>query len=1036
MSTSTKDRTHGSATTDRPAKVSPKQVSAEQRRIADLMTDKTDISELQSKVEKIIELTNATRDEAVVALHDCDNELDRAIDMILEGESVNVTEWRSTGKKRKPKVVASSTSQADKEDKSNANESTNVGDKKVSSNRGRGGPRLQRGAGGSGKSSNWKPKEEKSDMTNENNENTAPEISINNKNLPPRRGDSRRGRGRGSTRGNFSNRGTGGGRGARLFQNKGYRNTNNTGNNNNDGFPNSIDTWTNSTADQASTITNNECTTMHVGNWSDFATNEDWSEEDWDSSLMETKVFTPSTKPSNDKEDTGDLPANNVTNTTNQGLNFGSLLGKQSNESSNQPSQQSMSSILGSNVPRSSATNSSAGAALLQQLQQQAVSSQSSSQINKFSLSQYTKQATENIKSLVGIPTTTYNSNNANIMNADSLDNQVSDLSQRQLEGQGDNQSGSLSSSKPPRLTVKRSSKIPESAVEMPSNDSISALNVQFGAMPFDLGPEANNAFHDVVNHVKSKSNQVKAAGSTSVPGSSSLGSSALLNQTVSDNAFRAANNANNQSAGSSAAKSLANTASDLVLQNSVLGHQTISAEIGLDRNKSASAASYGTKVLEGNHNKNIYQSGATTQVQPSKTSTSDISSYKNTSYPQADSNSAYGSNVNYGASTTSTPYYSANQTQGAYSSATNYSSFQPVSTATSHANVAGQKTGGIKDLDSSASNTQHKHNYDLTQGVPNVVPGGLVSNSTVTTNVLKNSLTATGKGIPSVPPGVTPLMGTQYIMSQAGLSAFYPFYDVSSIPTAPHARDHNFAYSANTDLKYSRADNDGSNVVSTQSPVSQTHNQAIFGQIPHAAYSFFYTPGVNMMPQSLYGPAAPIFPVTPATNTGSTGSAFPKGTTGYGSHSYASAGYDSLAAVPPPSDYVKTNYGPSAGQQQVKGINSSNANDLSGSNAMYGKSHPQLNKGYDKPNSFQTATPPPFNMTGAPQANTLGSGYAPQPPNQYIPMLPQTQPSMLHHNLQGDVSQSGGAGVGGQRSMYQPQKGSAPNNKSYWNPI
>lgn len=97
------------------------QVSAEQRRIADLMTDKTDISELQSKVEKIIELTNATRDEAVVALHDCDNELDRAIDMILEGESVNVTEWRSTGKKRKPKVVASSTSQADKEDKSNAN---------------------------------------------------------------------------------------------------------------------------------------------------------------------------------------------------------------------------------------------------------------------------------------------------------------------------------------------------------------------------------------------------------------------------------------------------------------------------------------------------------------------------------------------------------------------------------------------------------------------------------------------------------------------------------------------------------------------------------------------------------------------------------------------------------------------------------------------------------------------------------------------------------------------------------------------------
>lgn len=148
-------------------------------------------------------------------------------------------------------------------------------------------------------------------------------------------------------------------------------------------------------------------------------------------------------------------------------------------------------------------------------------------------------------------------------------------------------------------------------------------------------------------------------------------------------------------------------------------------------------------------------------------------------------------------------------------------------------------------------------------------------------------------------------------------------------------------------DLKYSRADNDGSNSASTQSPVSQPHNQAIFGQIPHG-YSFFYTPapGVNMMPQSLYGPPAPIFPV-PATNahTGSTASGFPKGNSGYGSHSYASAPYDSLATVPPPSEFVKTNaYAPSANQQQVKGITTSTASDLSVSNAMYGKNH-QINK-------------------------------------------------------------------------------------------
>jgi hypothetical protein len=103
---------------------------------------------------------------------------------------------------------------------------------------------------------------------------------------------------------------------------------------------------------------------------------------------METKVFTPSTKALAEKEDIGDLSSNTVTSTTTQGLNFSSLLGKQSNDSNSQQNQQSMGSILGSNVPRST-TTPSAGAALLQQLQQQAAaSSQSSSQIDKFSLSQ------------------------------------------------------------------------------------------------------------------------------------------------------------------------------------------------------------------------------------------------------------------------------------------------------------------------------------------------------------------------------------------------------------------------------------------------------------------------------------------------------------------------------------------------------------------------------------------------------------------------------------------------------------------------
>lgn len=379
---------------------------------------------------------------------------------------------------------------------------------------------------------------------------------------------------------------------------------------------------------------------------------------------METKVFTPSTKAVEEKESVSD-----ITSSAPQGLNFSSLLGKQTSDTSSQHGQP-ITSILGSNVPRST-TASSAGAVLLQQLQQ-GVSS--ASQISKFSLSQYGKQATENIKSLVGIPPTSYSSNNQNIISTDTLESHVSDLSSRQMENQNEaNQQGNLnlSKSQPPRLQKMRS-KIPESPVEMPSNDSISALNVQFGALPFDLGSENSNAFHDIVNHVKSSSIKNVPSGTISAPaGSSSSASAALLNAAVSDNAFR--NASKNSQSGVKTSSGVVSSASDLVLQNSVLAHQTLPSDLsGLrDRNKSVTGqSSYGSKsVLESAatpNDSNLYQTGVSSQVQsssanqPPHQTAGDLSAYKNASY-QHDSN-AYGSNVTYGAANSGTPYiYSLN---------------------------------------------------------------------------------------------------------------------------------------------------------------------------------------------------------------------------------------------------------------------------------------------------------------------------------------------------------------------------------------
>lgn len=318
------------------------------------MGDNKDLTELQIKIDKIVELTRASRDEAVVALHDCDDQLDKAIDMILEGDSAS-SEWRSIGKKRKPKGPVASgqskTTQNTQDDKSNANgeyihsffllsslkydplivikgirfhcslfsffslslslsflsDSSNATDKKglPSKGPGRGGT-ARGGSVANSKLANRKARgEEKSNnenTTNENDENIVPDDPINtasSKNLSgavPVRGargglGGIRGRGRGGlpARGGFSNRG--GGRNTRMFQNKGYRNNiapvSNNSTSVND-FPNAIDTWTNSTAEQVSRRTSGpgaDGNTITVGNWSDFVSTEDWSEEDWDSNV-------------------------------------------------------------------------------------------------------------------------------------------------------------------------------------------------------------------------------------------------------------------------------------------------------------------------------------------------------------------------------------------------------------------------------------------------------------------------------------------------------------------------------------------------------------------------------------------------------------------------------------------------------------------------------------------------------------------------------------------------------------------------------
>ncbi|CAG2160783.1 unnamed protein product, partial [Oppiella nova] len=934
------------------------QPTAEQMRIATLMNDKMDDNDLKAKIEQIMELTGSSRDDAVVALHDCDNDTNKAIDMILEleGDSLD-SQWMSTGKKKKPPKSTSNASNDDnlKADSHRDSKGDHSRDGKHLSSktnarlqsRGGGPPRLQR-AGMSNRGAPRKPKDSNRGLSEKSDNPEEGSFKPLDPSAPSRRGD-RRGRGRGgSGRGNRGGISSGAGRGARTFQNRGIQG--------NDGFPNSIDTWTNSTADQ-STRKPADVTPMPVGNWSDIATNEDWSEEDWEPNHMETKVFTPSTKISEKEEmNVRDSISSNLTNS--QTNNLSQFMSKSSVDSN-----QSMSAILSSNVSRNA--NVAAGQTLLQQIQQS--NAGQTPNLNQYSMS-YNKQATESIKSLVGLsPSANYSTNASDLLSN----------SERDLDSLTSSQPSSLAN-KTSRIKQTRPSKIPESAVEMPSNDTIAALGVHFGTLEF--GSESNQFslgtdFSDTVSHV----NKAKKAETNSLPNSSMLSQS-------SDTTFRPSTTINDSNS----------KGVSPIIQNSVLGHQSLASDSLLDRSTKSSVGQFAQKVLERN-NKSDYSSVPSQQT----VSAADITSnYKNT-YP---SDTSYNSN-NYSTTTSSSyPYSSSsqsaygNQVTGNYS--TNYS-------GTTIGNTSNHK---LRDMD---SNSQQKP-YD----VSNNSVGGLGMNSTVTTNVLKNTLSATGKGVHNVPPGVpaTPVLSTPYIVQNPGVP-IYPMgipYDLQFQTTA---RDHNFGPYGTQDVKYGRGSETEVNPVSTsQTGVSQTHNQTFVNTFP-PGYGFYLAPGINMMPQSIY-PTQPLYPVAQPQNTGSAGSAFAKANTSYGSHSYNS-GYDSISAQT--QDYVKQSY-PQSVQQHSKGISGSNTSDLTSANSsIYGKNHSQINKSYDK-QGFQTATPA-FNLTAGSQStgsmsSTYGAPY----------VLPHSQQAMSLHtmsSLQTDVSQSSGPGVGGQRGLSQSHKNS-----------
>ncbi|KAF7670084.1 hypothetical protein LDENG_00056610 [Lucifuga dentata] len=311
------------------------QATAEQIRLAQMISDHND-ADFEEKVKQLIDITGKDQDESMIALHDCNGDVNRAINVLLEG-SPDTDSWEMVGKK-KGVSGQKETSQAETGEEGKENREKG-GEKDVTRRRG-GPPRKPRGAS---RGREFRGQENGLD---------------GGKAGIAGRGTERGRRGRGRGRGTVGVSGRRGGRfsaqgmgqidkglisdvagGERTFNPADYAEPAQTEESYGGGS-----TWNNTGSTELEEGTRLEYTTGEGVNYQpkfDSApgawrsATEEWGTEDWNEDLSETKIFTASSVAA------VPLPQENVTITKGQRIDLAVLLGKtppsSSSETENPP---------------------------------------------------------------------------------------------------------------------------------------------------------------------------------------------------------------------------------------------------------------------------------------------------------------------------------------------------------------------------------------------------------------------------------------------------------------------------------------------------------------------------------------------------------------------------------------------------------------------------------------------------------------------------------------------------------------------------
>lgn len=273
------------------------QATAEQIRLAQMIYDKND-ADFEDKVNQLMEVTGKNQDECMVALHDCNEDVSRAINFLLESTS-DMTSWETVGKK-KPLV---------KENPSESKENKENREKKGEREASKGRASANRKGKGASRNRQARPEENGVEAT------PVDKSSDRGRRARGSRGSGGRGRGRAPPGSRFSAQGMG------TFNPADYTSEAGTG-------TTQTEVWD----------TANTSSTDGTVAWRN--TMEDWAAEEWneDVSLSETKVFTSSTAP----------PAENHI-TPGQSLDLASLLQKPGVGGREPPSSSSTPSLVFTN---------------------------------------------------------------------------------------------------------------------------------------------------------------------------------------------------------------------------------------------------------------------------------------------------------------------------------------------------------------------------------------------------------------------------------------------------------------------------------------------------------------------------------------------------------------------------------------------------------------------------------------------------------------------------------------------------------------